>query len=192
MSEVTIRDAQPDDEDRLRALFTQGMNDAHEDAPDKIRAMVSQYAARNSEGDFADIQANYVQASRSAYLVAVIDGVVIGGVGLHPVAVADSEYAQTLTAEDREVTAELRRMTVDSAYRNLGVAKLLIQQLEATAASFGYSTVHLSTGKVMEKAWSMYERRGYQKVKEAVTPSGLYSVLHYSKGIGCEGIPQRL
>jgi len=80
---VEVRNAQPEDEDQLRTLFENGMHDAHVDAPDFLKQAVSRYIPMAV--DFSNITNNYVQKSRSAYLVAVIEREVVGGVGLHPV-----------------------------------------------------------------------------------------------------------
>ena len=82
--------------------------DAHAHAPE-FKELIPRYVESNLAGDFADISQNYVQRPRSAYLVAVSGDKVVGGVGLHPVEVADNDYAQTLSEADRETTAELRR-----------------------------------------------------------------------------------
>ena len=186
---VVVRDAVPEDEDRLRMLFAAGMADAHAHQPELYETTVKGYTEHNLQEDFADITKNYVHKERSAYLVAVIDGTVVGGVGLHPVEVADAGYALTLTDTARESTAELRRMTVDANYRNQGIAKALIQHFEEVALRFGYNTIHLTTGKVMEKAWVMYERRGFVCIEEFTVGSPTsggqagYPVKRYSKTI---------
>ena len=110
---MIVRSVQREDEDALRTLFARGMSDAHEGQPASIVQSVEQYTAYNLKNDFADITQNYTaEGSRATFLVADIDGVVAGGVGLHPVELGDAAYAQTLSNDERLCTAELRRMTV--------------------------------------------------------------------------------
>lgn len=184
-ADVVIRSAQLEDEDRLRALFVAGMRDAHLGTPEPIPELVRQYAKGNCEGDFAAIVENYVKRARSAYLVAVINGQVVGGVGLHPVEAGDEKYAGSLSEEEREATCELRRMTVDSSYRNRGVAKALLERFEEKAAELGYRTIHFTTGQLMVTAWKMYEKRGFIRKEEFVAHLEVcdYPIFRYVKAV---------
>jgi len=56
-------------------------------------------------------------------------------------------------------------MTVARAHRNRGIAKTLIESFEKRAAELDYHTVHLTTGRIMETAWRMYEKRGFTRVE---------------------------
>merc|ERR1712216_435145 len=85
---LQLRSAQPEEHETLRKLFAQGMLDAHAQAPELLES-VTQYTAQALESDFGDIGLNYTQRGRSACLVAVLDGQVVGLVCLHPVAVGD-------------------------------------------------------------------------------------------------------
>jgi ribosomal protein S18 acetylase RimI-like enzyme len=59
---------------------------------------------------------------------------------------------------------EMRLLAVVPQSRNLGVAKLLIDECERRAASSGGMTLH--TTRLMTIAKAMYERRGYVRFPE--------------------------
>lgn len=182
MTDVTVRGAKPADEDTLRRLFAEGMADAHKGHPEHLR-QVQEYTAYNLQHDFADIAQNYCNIARAAFLVAEVDGVIVGGVGLHPVQIGDAPYAETLTEEARQQTCELRRMTVSAVHRKKGIATTLLQSFEAKAKELGYDRIHLTTGKCMIPARTLYEGVGFIEIQECMTPDNLYPYCRYVKDL---------
>lgn len=63
-------------------------------------------------------------------------------------------------------TAEVKRMYVAPAARGRGVARALLQRLEADAAAWGCGVVRLDTGAGMEEALGLYRRGGYREIAD--------------------------
>lgn len=71
-------------------------------------------------------------------------------------------------------TVEIKRMYVQPEYRQQGVARAVLGELEKWAAELGYASAVLETGKRQPEAIALYERNGY-----ALTPN-------YGQYIGVE------
>jgi GNAT superfamily N-acetyltransferase len=63
------------------------------------------------------------------------------------------------------VTAEIKRMWVDSERRGIGLGKRLLGHLEAAARSSGRSRVVLDTNESLAEAISMYRALGYDAIE---------------------------
>lgn len=63
-------------------------------------------------------------------------------------------------------TVEIKRMYVQPAHRQQGVAQAVLSELEKWAAELGYCTCVLETGKRQPEAIALYQRCGY-----ALTPN---------------------
>jgi GNAT superfamily N-acetyltransferase len=72
----------------------------------------------------------------------------IGGVGVRGV---------------RAVTAEVRRLWVDPAWRGRGVARALMAALEDTAGALGFSELELGTGDRQPEAVALYTSTGWRQ-----------------------------
>jgi putative acetyltransferase len=59
--------------------------------------------------------------------------------------------------------AELKRMYAQPAMRGKGVAKALLQRLEAEARAAGIAVVRIETGNLQHGAMRFYEREGYRQ-----------------------------
>ncbi|RCS26043.1 GNAT family N-acetyltransferase [Polaribacter sp. WD7] len=59
-------------------------------------------------------------------------------------------------------TVEIKRMFVDQSYRNLGIAKLALQELENWAKEIGCDTCVLETGKRQIEAVHFYHKCNYK------------------------------
>lgn len=105
----------------------------------------------NSERDpNIDLPTNEPLDPRSAYLLAYADGKPIGCIALRPL---------------DEATAELQRMYVLPAFRGLGVAQKLVEQIEKAATDFKYTTIRLETGNKQTQAIAFYKACGYQRIE---------------------------
>lgn len=62
--------------------------------------------------------------------------------------------------EDR--TAEIKRMYVDVNYRQRGIAKQILHELENWAIALGYTNAVLETGEKQPESIALYEKAGYQ------------------------------
>jgi GNAT superfamily N-acetyltransferase len=85
---------------------------------------------------------------RAVFLVARLDGVPVGCGALRP-----------YTAE----TVEIKRMYVRPAARGQGIARAMLNALEAAARDFGYTRLLLETGTLQPEAIALYEAAGYQR-----------------------------
>jgi GNAT superfamily N-acetyltransferase len=61
-------------------------------------------------------------------------------------------------------TCEIKRMYVVPEARGRGLAKVLLEALEAEALRLGYRTARLDTGPQQPEAQRMYERAGYRPI----------------------------
>lgn len=60
--------------------------------------------------------------------------------------------------------AEIKRMFTVGEYRNRGVARALLAELERTAAAAGIGELVLETGTVQPEAIALYESSGYRPI----------------------------
>lgn len=90
-----------------------------------------------------------VEVPRSAFVVARIDGVAVGCGALRPI---DAD------------TVEVKRVYTRAAYRRLGVAQAIMDELERLAAEFGYRTIKLQTGPLQPEAAQLYATTGYYRI----------------------------
>jgi GNAT superfamily N-acetyltransferase len=60
---------------------------------------------------------------------------------------------------------EIKRMFVVEDARGRGVARALLEQLEARARALGYEIARLDTGPKQARAQRMYERAGYEPIE---------------------------
>ncbi|WP_284617277.1 GNAT family N-acetyltransferase [Aquabacterium humicola] len=64
-----------------------------------------------------------------------------------------------------EHTAELRRMFVTRGERRRGLARAVLQQLEAAAPALGYRTLRLETGFRQRPAMALYQACGWRPIE---------------------------
>ncbi len=58
----------------------------------------------------------------------------------------------------------LKRMFVEPGARRQGVARKILEELEAIASQFGYRALRFETGLRQPEAISLYESAGYRRV----------------------------
>ena len=90
---------------------------------------------------------HYNDRSKSIYLVALIDGKVIGGCGV--------------ASFDNGEICELRKLFLLSESREMGVGKELTKRCLEYAKSKGYKQCYLDTLSNMESAIALYEKLGF-------------------------------
>lgn len=95
---------------------------------------------------------NY-QRQRSLYFVALIDGEIVGGAGVAPLAGADP------------LTCELQRMYIRRDVRGRGIGRALLSRCLAAARQFLFVRCYLETVKQMESALALYVRNGFIELK---------------------------
>ena len=143
---VSIREIQPGDNAAIARI---------------IRQVLTEFGANRPGFAWADpdldaLAAAY-QADRSAYYVAVVDGQVVGGVGIAPFPC------------DSPNLCELQKMYLLPAARGRGLGRVLLTQALAAVKSFGYDGCYLETFGPMQAAIALYEQAGFQALE---TPLG--------------------
>jgi GNAT superfamily N-acetyltransferase len=93
---------------------------------------------------------------RGIYLIAHVDALAVGMGALRPL---------------DELSAEVRRVYVLPSHRRLGVARLILAELERRARRFGYGVLRLETGDRQLVAQRLYETCGFRRI-EAFAPYG--------------------
>lgn len=107
--------------------------------------------ADDGSGAFAPAD---VRVPRSVFLVARLGERPLGCGALRPLDDGDESAS----------TAEIKRMYVTPAARGRGVARAILDRLEAAARELGYARVILETGNRQLAAIRLYERTGYERV----------------------------
>ncbi|MET4898277.1 GNAT family N-acetyltransferase [Sphingomonadaceae bacterium jetA1] len=82
-----------------------------------------------------------------SFILILRDGAPIAGGGFMPHADAG--------------TAEIKRMWTSDAHRRQGLARRVLEALEARAIALGYTRIHLTTGFRQPEAAALYHRHGY-------------------------------
>lgn len=102
---------------------------------------------------------NY-QRQRTLYFVALLDGEVVGGAGVAPLAGADP------------LTCELQRMYLRANARGRGIGDALLQRCLAAAKQFLYVRCYLETVTQMQAALEFYGRHGFRDLQAPLGRTG--------------------
>ena len=78
-------------------------------------------------------------------------------------------------------TAELKRVWAHSALRRQGLARRVVQELEAQALRQGYTRIFLTTGFRQPEAVALYLGQGYAALFDRAAPEGTYRSLPFEK-----------
>lgn len=78
-------------------------------------------------------------------------------------------------------TAELKRVWAHSALRRQGLARRVVQELEAQALRQGYTRIFLNTGFRQPEAVALYLGQGYSALFDRTAPEGTYRSLPFEK-----------
>ena len=100
------------------------------------------------------------QRQRTLYFVALLDGEVVGGAGVAPLAGADP------------LTCELQRMYLRRDARGRGIGDALLQRCLAAAKQFLYVRCYLETVTQMHAALEFYGRHGFRDLQAPVGRTG--------------------
>jgi GNAT superfamily N-acetyltransferase len=113
---------------------------------DLIEQIQGEYVVRYGGPDDAPMHRAEFALPAGRFLVATVDGVPAGCGGWR--ALGDGR-------------AEIKRMFTVPAYRNRGVGRALLAELERSAAAAGIEQIVLETGLVQPEAITLYESSGY-------------------------------
>ncbi len=130
---------------------------------EEVRAYIENSLAND---DMADIHRHYIQQPGRNFWVAEIDGAVKGIAALE---------------QCGHKVAEVRRVSVDRHCRRLGIARALMDTLEAYAVEQGLAELILYTANLLQPAVSLYEGLGYHQKGE--TQYGGLILMQYAKNL---------
>lgn len=125
---------------------------------DIIKAVGAEHSAIGegfgpSDPEVTCMSEHYHDDNRGLYLVALIDGKVVGGCGI-------AQFA------DDEKVCELRKLFLLPESRGLGLGKTLTESCLAYAKSKGYLQCYLDTLSNMQPAIRLYEGLGFKHLTQ--------------------------
>jgi putative acetyltransferase len=136
-----------------------------------IRTVMPEFGAKGPGFAINDPEVDVMCATyrqpRSLYLVWELDGRVVGGGGVGPLAGAAPD------------TCELRKMYVLREARGRGWGEILLRRLLAAARELEYATCYLETLTGMEAAQKLYERMGFARLPAAMGATGHFGCNRY-------------
>jgi len=100
------------------------------------------------------------QRQRTLYFVALLDGEIVGGAGVAPLAGADP------------LTCELQRMYLRRDARGRGIGDALLNRCLAAAKQFLYVRCYLETVEQMQAALEFYGRHGFRDLEAPIGRTG--------------------
>jgi GNAT superfamily N-acetyltransferase len=111
-----------------------------------VNAVQQEYVRRYGGPDGAAVDPSEFTLPGGLFLVGLLDGVPVATGGWRRI---------------DEGRAEIKRMFVAQAARRRGLARVMLTELERTAASAGYRELVLNTGPEQPEAVALYEAAGY-------------------------------
>ncbi|MBD2814840.1 GNAT family N-acetyltransferase [Xenorhabdus sp. Flor] len=97
---------------------------------------------------------------RSAYWVVEMEGKIVGGGGIAPLAGGDND------------TCELQKMYLSSELRGKGVAKQIVKQTLEFGTEQGFTRCYLETTANLKAAIALYEKLGFRYLDEPLGNTG--------------------
>lgn len=110
------------------------------------------------DAEVLDMSAHYTDDKDSLYLLATLDGEVVGGCGVAPFSLNGKQKAVS--------TCELKKLFLLPDARGLGLGKKLTLACLEYAESKGFSRCYLDTLSSMKSAVSLYEGMGFIHLQE--------------------------
>jgi GNAT superfamily N-acetyltransferase len=119
-----------------------------------IEQVQQEYVQRYGGRDAAAVEPEEFLPPSGLFLVAEVDGVPAGSGAWR--AIGDGSGGMHV--------AEIKRMYVEPGFRRRGLARLIVDALERSAAAAGHASAVLNTGRKQPEALALYERAGYRTV----------------------------
>jgi GNAT superfamily N-acetyltransferase len=126
-------------------------------------AALDELARRYERGTFREALEEY-EPPRGIFLVARLDGHLVGGVGVRPI------------LGPGDAAGEVKRLWVRPDQRRHGVATSLMTALEAASRDLGYRRLYLETGPRQPEAIALYASAGWVGIESF--PEGAVSHPH--------------
>ncbi|MEN9335340.1 MAG: hypothetical protein RLZZ500_327 [Bacteroidota bacterium] len=82
-----------------------------------------------------------------------------------------------------DVTAEIKRMYVEPAYRGKGIAVAILSELELWAKEEGFEKAILETGHQQFEAIQLYQKTGYHRMENYGQYAGVENSLCFQKSL---------
>ena len=114
-----------------------------------IELVQGEYVVRYGGRDDAPIDVAEFLPPKGLFLLATVDGVLAGCGGWRDLG---------------DGRAEVKRMFTVAGFRNRGVARAVLAELERTAAAAGVEEIVLETGTVQPEAIALYASSGYEPI----------------------------
>ncbi len=111
-----------------------------------------------ADAEVSCMSQHYLAANRSQYLVALVDGQVVGGAGIAPFL----HYSEI---------CELKKLFLLPSSQGLGIGAALTQACLAFASEQGYQQCYLDTLSNMHAAIRLYQQLGFSHLKQPLTGS---------------------
>jgi GNAT superfamily N-acetyltransferase len=128
-----------------------------------VRAALAELSERyGGEGDETPVDAAQFDPPEGAFLVAWQDGEPVGCGGWRILAHYTDDGMGESVGED---VAEVKRMYTAPDARGRGVGRAVLKALEASARDAGMRRLILETGHLQPEAIALYEKCGYQLIK---------------------------
>lgn len=115
-----------------------------------------------SDAEVENMSHYYTKANHSLYMVAILDGKVVGGCGVAPFG-------------DDNTTCELKKLFLLEQSRGLGLGKKLTLACLEFAKQQGFTQCYLDTLSNMDSAVRLYEKLGFEHL-----PKPLEGTIHNS------------
>ncbi|KOO16500.1 acetyltransferase [Vibrio xuii] len=127
---------------------------------DIIKAVGAEFGAVGegfgpSDPEVDAMSEHYVSHNKSLYLVATLNGKIVGGCGLAPF-------------NNSEQVCELKKLFLLPESRGLGLGKTLSEQCLSFAATQGFKACYLDTLSSMTSAIKLYEKLGFAHLDKAL------------------------
>jgi putative acetyltransferase len=149
VSEIVIRRIEPADDRVVRQIIIEVMGE--------LGATGEGFSDQDAE--LSSMSAAYDGAD-AAYLVAELDGEIVGGAGIGPLAGAEAGVC------------ELRKMYLLPAARGLGLGRRMLEMCLQSARDLGYRKCYLETLAQMDSAQELYERFGFLPLEAPMGDTG--------------------
>jgi GNAT superfamily N-acetyltransferase len=114
-----------------------------------VEQVQQEYVQRYGGRDAAVVEPGEFEPPLGLFFVAEVDGTAAGCGGWRTVV---------------EGRAEIKRVYVEPAFRRRGLAQLIVDALERSAAAAGHRSVVLNSGNRQPEALTLYEAAGYRAV----------------------------
>ena len=148
-SEVIVRNISADDDPYLAKIIRDALENFDANLPGTVYFDPT-----------TDHLSNIFTVKGAQYYVAIINDVIVGGGGYFP------------TDGLPDDTCELVKMYINKDFRGRGIGKLLLHRSIEDAVADGYKYMYLETLPQLNRAVSLYEKNGFEKLLGPMGNSG--------------------